>query len=70
MSEAKSAQKRLPSGDELAQAVLALFELLVANATARGDDVERPGDWADEFKPRLERLIRNGTRNSPQLPQE
>jgi len=68
MSEAKSAQKTAPSASEVAAAVLELFELLVANATERGDNIETLGEWADEFKPRLERLIRNGTRNPSQQP--
>jgi len=68
MSEAKSSQKQAPSASEVAAAVLELFELLVANATERGDNIETLGEWADEFKPRLERLLRHGTRNAPKLP--
>jgi len=60
MSEAKTADKRRLPAQEVASAVLELFELLVANARDRGDNVEQLGQWADEWKPRLEKLVRNG----------
>jgi len=72
MSEAKSANlvadKVHPRSHELASALLELFELLVANAVDKGDNVESLGEWADEWKPRLERLIRNGANNRPSPP--
>jgi len=70
MSEAKSAQKRRTPAQEVALAVLELFELLVANARARGDNIENLGSWADEFKPRLEGVVRHGTSTIPRIPQE
>jgi len=62
MSEAKTADKVRREPVELAIALLELFELLVANATEKGDNIETLGEWADEFKPRLERLI-HGTKH-------
>jgi len=64
MSAAKTADKRRPPAQETAAALLELFELLVANATDRGDNVEKLGNWADEWKPRLERVVRDGTPTS------
>jgi len=61
MSEAKSAQKSPRPDRELALAVLALFEVLVSTAVDRGDNVEALGDWSDEYKPRLESLLRGKT---------
>jgi len=65
MSEAKSAQRSARPDRELAAAVLELFELLVSNARDRGDNVELLGAWADEWKPRLERLIRAQSSSTP-----
>jgi len=59
MSEAKSAQRAARPDREIALAVLELFELLVANARDRGDNVEDLGAWADEWKPRLESIVHN-----------
>jgi len=74
MSEAnppskKFANRRSVAEDELASALLELFEMLVANAVDKGDNITLLGEWADEWKPRLERLIRNG-KSTPQLPTE
>jgi len=73
MSEAnpltKRAERRAVPKDELARAVLELFEMLVASAVDKGDNITRLGDWADEWKPRLERIIRDAS-SKTQLPPE
>jgi len=58
MSEAKTAPKRLPPVNHVALALLQMFELLVANARDTGNNVAELEAWADEFKPRLEGLLR------------
>jgi len=61
MSEAKTALRAFRASSpttHVARALLELFELLVANATDKGDNVERLGDWADEHKPTLEAVLR------------
>jgi len=73
MSEAnpslmKTAAKRPVPVEELASAMLELFEMVVANARDNGDNVTLLGEWADEWKPRIERIV-NGSRKT-QLPQE
>jgi len=60
MSEAKTASRRRTPAQETAAAVLELFELLVANARDTGENVEELGTWADVWKPRLEKVLRNG----------
>jgi len=69
MSAANSADKRLLPTQRLAAALLNLFELLVANARDAGDNIAELEAWADEFKPQLEGLIRNGT-SKTKLPKE
>jgi len=71
MSEAKTASKA-PRGDrELALATLELFELLITQLrNPTSEALEALGDWADEWKPRLERIIRNGTTRAPSSQQE
>jgi len=63
------AKKRTTPNEELALALLELFEMLVANAVDKGDNITLLGEWADEWKPRLERLIRN-VPSPPKQPQE
>jgi len=70
MSEAKSAQRSEPPATTVARALLALFEEVVANARDRGDNVERLGDWADEFKPALEQVLRGKFASTPKFPKE
>jgi len=52
------AGRRLQPAQDLAVAVLELFELLVANARNTGTNLAELEAFADEFKPRLERIIR------------
>jgi len=63
MSEANppspgSIQRKLSDAQHLTTALLELFELVVA--TTREEPVfDRLAEWADEHKPRLERIVRN-----------
>jgi len=70
MSEAKTAEKRRQPVNEIASALLELFELLVANARDSGDNITTLGEWADEWKPRLEKVARYGAQSSSKLPEE
>jgi len=51
------AGKRNTPSQELAIAVLELFELLVSNARATDTNVAELEAFADEWKPRMEKLI-------------
>jgi len=67
MSEAKTASKLLRGDRELATAVLDLFELLITQARNPTDaTIEALGAWADEWKPRLEKIIHGASK--PQVP--
>jgi len=55
-SEASTAQKKRAPAQECAAALLELFELLVAQASE--EHVAELEQYADEWKPRLERLLR------------
>jgi len=70
MSAAKSASKKAPAAHDTARALLALFECVVANARDSGANIEDLGDWADEFKPPLERILRHGYSRTPDEPEE
>jgi len=58
MSEAKTADRVVAPAPRMARAVLDLFELLVANARDKGDNVAELEAWADEHKPSLEAVLR------------
>jgi len=58
MSEANDRPSRkLSPSDELTVALLQLFELVVAAARDE-ETLDRLSEWADEHKPRLERVLR------------
>jgi len=54
----KLSSKLENSATVTARAVLELFELLVANARDKGDNVANLEAWADEHKPTLEAVLR------------
>lgn len=61
-SLAASASRKRSEQQELALAVLQLFELVLAMHDGKfpsEDTIDRISDYADEYKPRLERILRN-----------
>jgi len=56
--DSKKADRAKSPARAVARAVLELFELLVANARDKGDNVANLEAWADEHKPSLEGVLR------------